>query len=363
MTAKHLVLVGGGHAHIEVLCDLVRAPEPTLRITAILDRRLSVYTGMVPGVIAGDYAPQEATIDVTALAERAGAAVILKAARAVEDGAARLIDGDVVGCDGLSLNVGSTMAPDVPGVSVHAVAARPIATLVERLTAHRSRDARNVVVVGSGAAGVELGFVLKHRLSHPGHSPHVTVVGAAPRALPRQPVRVSEHLERIARAAGVVMLHSQRVTEVRANAVATDSRDLPSDLTVWAAGATPPSVVQGSALPKAADGFISVDRSLRVVGSSSLFAAGDCATLIDESTAPKSGVAAVRQGEVLARNLRAWARRESPERYTQQHHALCAINLGGQRAFVTKYGLSVSGRLAWQLKDFIDRRYIGRSRI
>ena len=51
---QDLVLVGGGHAHVQVLRRLMMRPEPGVRVSVVLDRAEAVYSGMVPGFAAGD---------------------------------------------------------------------------------------------------------------------------------------------------------------------------------------------------------------------------------------------------------------------------------------------------------------------
>ena len=65
----HLVLVGGGHSHVQVLRAHAMKPLP-YRLTVVVDRCVAVYSGMVPGVVAGQYAPNEVEIDVRPLARR-----------------------------------------------------------------------------------------------------------------------------------------------------------------------------------------------------------------------------------------------------------------------------------------------------
>src|SRR2546427_11499943 len=71
---RHLVLVGGGHSHVEVLRDWAREPVPGGGLTVVVDRPTAVYSGMVPGFVAGQYRLDEIEIDVRGLAQRAGAA-------------------------------------------------------------------------------------------------------------------------------------------------------------------------------------------------------------------------------------------------------------------------------------------------
>ena len=53
--ATDLVLLGAGHAHVEVLRRFAMRPEPGVRLTLIGREPETPYSGMLPGLIRGDY--------------------------------------------------------------------------------------------------------------------------------------------------------------------------------------------------------------------------------------------------------------------------------------------------------------------
>ncbi|HSB42357.1 MAG TPA: FAD-dependent oxidoreductase, partial [Methylomirabilota bacterium] len=170
-----LVLVGGGHAHIQVLGRWAMAPVAGVRLTLVVDRPVAVYSGMVPGFVAGQYPREALEIDVRPLARRAGARCIVAAANGLDTTARRLAleHRPPIAYDTVSFDVGSTVAGlDVPGVREHAVPTRPIGELVRRmdglLAAARGRATFRGVVVGAGAGGVEVAFALAARLRREG---------------------------------------------------------------------------------------------------------------------------------------------------------------------------------------------------
>jgi len=73
----HLVLVGGGHSHVDGLRVWAREPVPRVRLSVVTDTPRAVYSGMVPGLVAGQYRLEDLEIDVERLARRAGAAWFL----------------------------------------------------------------------------------------------------------------------------------------------------------------------------------------------------------------------------------------------------------------------------------------------
>src|ERR1700722_20441830 len=78
-----ILLLGAGHAHVEVLRRFALRPEPHLRLTLISRKPEPPSSGMLPGVIRGDYEPRQAHIDLAPLAAAAGARLILGEATAI----------------------------------------------------------------------------------------------------------------------------------------------------------------------------------------------------------------------------------------------------------------------------------------
>lgn len=73
---------------------------------------------------------------------------------------------------------------------------------------------------------------------------------------------------------------------------------------------------------------------------------------------PKSGVYAVRQGPIIAKNLRAALGSHAATAFTPQKNVLYLLSTGDRHAIATRNGLSLSGKGFWYLKDYIDRRFI-----
>ncbi len=81
-------------------------------------------------------------------------------------------------------------------------------------------------------------------------------------------------------------------------------------------------------------------------------------TLSDYPATPKAGVYAVRQGPVLARNLRAALGQGRPAGYVPQQTFLSLLNTADGKALLRWRGIVSHSRLAWRLKDRIDRRFV-----
>ncbi|HKK50362.1 MAG TPA: bifunctional NADH dehydrogenase FAD-containing subunit/selenide, water dikinase SelD, partial [Myxococcota bacterium] len=130
---------------MQVLRRWAMDPPERTRVLVVLDRATAVYSGMVPGFVAGDYALHELEIDVVPLARRAGAGVILSAARDLDPVRREIaLEGrPPIRFDVASLDVGSTVRGlELPGVAEHALTTRPIGSFVRRVDERLERLAR-----------------------------------------------------------------------------------------------------------------------------------------------------------------------------------------------------------------------------
>lgn len=350
-----LVLLGAGHAHVAVLRAFAMKAEPGVRLTLIGREEASPYSGMLPGLVRGDYAFDETHIDLAPLAAAAKARLILGEATAI-DLAAKTVSvpgRPPIGYDLLSINVGGApLMPEDAGVPVKPIG-RFLAAL-DRLD-QTLRHGAEVAVVGGGPAGVELALALAERF---GERFRLILVSQTPEPLAQAPARV----RRIARAA-LVEADIRIVSGVTAGAPMagrvplSDGSSIPVDAALWATGVGGPAFLAESGLECDELGCVRVDETLRAFGRSDVFAAGDCANLA-ATPRPKSGVWAVRAGTVLAENLRRAARGEAPRRWRPQRDALVILGLGQRRAVGWRNGLAFGGRLVSRWKDHIDRRWM-----
>jgi len=369
---RRLVLVGGGHTHVQVLKSLGSEPPPDTELTVVVAGPVAIYSGMVPGFVAGRYEVDELGIDVVGLARRAGARVVLRRALTIDADRRRIMleGGDEVSYDLASINIGSTVAGlDTPGVREHTLPTRPISGFVERIDAlvERAR-ARGlepdlpIVVVGGGAGGVELAFCLESRLAREATGPiEVLLVNDEPRVLVGYPDSLAERVERHAQERGIIIQNHRRVVAVEADLVRfEDGSSTASCAVLWVTGAASHPLFRHSVLPVDDGGFVLTRPTLQVEGHDDLFAVGDCATLIEYPETPKAGVYAVRQGPTLTRNLRAMLDGQSLGTYLPQRDFLTLLNLGDGTGLGAKWGLSFEGRWVMELKDRIDRRFMSR---
>jgi len=334
-----LVLLGGGHAHALVLLKFRNFISKHLEVVLVNASPVHTYSGMVPGVVAGHYTAAEAQIDLVRLARDAGARFVQGRVVRLDPAEKQAIldNGEAVGYDVASLNLGSAPA----GLAAGAIAAKPFEEFFVRWRALLEKGPRapRIAVVGAGAGGVELAMAMKFALAGRGEVVLYSDRNVFPDAVAD---RVRHALARLS-------------IELRMDAPAV------FDATFWVTGPSALPLLRDSGLKTDAQGYVRVDASLRSVSHPDVFAAGDNASL-DGPALPKSGVYAVRQGAVLAGNLKNVVRGMAMRDYKPQQAGLSLISCGAKYAIASRGGWSAEGRWAWFWKDWLDRRWVAQFR-
>lgn len=367
-----LVLVGGGHTHVHVLKSFGLRPVPGLRITLISRDVHTPYSGMLPGFIAGHYRREQCHIDLGALARFAGARFVQDEATGIDLVSKHVtcLRSPTVPYGTASLDIGSV--PNlraVPGAAEHATPVKPIDGLAARLEKIIARAAGGqaglrFVTVGGGAAGVEVTLSMRHRLRgllrQGGDDPDTMSFALVTRGalLPTHNVSVRTRFRTLLAQRRVALVEHNAATRVEDGAVLCANGDrIGFDELIWVTQAGAAAWLGGTGLALDGGGFVKVDATLRSVSDPNVFAAGDVAANIDHPR-PKAGVFAVRQGPPLAENLRRAVAGKPPLPFRPQTQFLSLIGTGDGCAVASRGRWAAQGRAIWQLKDWIDRRWM-----
>ena len=160
---KKLLLIGAGHAHLHVM-KMLQKEELELDVTLISPSEYQYYSGMFSGYMEGLYQEEEIRVHIPSVANAAGIHFINGAALSI-DAKTKVVlteKGDILSYDVVSIDIGSlTAGIEVPGARQHALRIKPNYRIEEVTKA--MWNAKDPVIVGGGAAGVEMALALTAR--------------------------------------------------------------------------------------------------------------------------------------------------------------------------------------------------------
>ncbi|WP_041426290.1 selenide, water dikinase SelD [Synechococcus sp. CC9311] len=347
----HLVLAGGGHSHALLLRKWVMNPgsRPNTFITLVSRHSTALYSGMVPGLVAGLYQREELEIDLRQLTDQAEVALIVAEIKGLDPAKHKLwlADRPPIGYDQLSLNVGC-ITNNLGPIQQDTLAIKP---LEQALTAIDEADANSLTapvrILGSGLAAIEVSLALRHRW------PSRTL------SLQARTDSIHPPFQRGLALAGVsVQPASTPGGRTKPSLQGKKSLDLNCT------GSCAPTWLKDSGLPVDERGRVRTEATLEVLGHSGHFAAGDCA-VIDADPRPASGVWAVRAAGPLSRNLKASCNNRPLRPWRSQRHAMQLVggfSINGEPTAWALWGPICLGphALLWKWKEHIDRRFMSR---
>ena len=358
---KRVLLLGAGHAQLAVLEALARLKRlPPAEWLLVSPGERFLYSGRVPGWVAGRFDYSQCSFALAPLAQAAGVDFLQGRAVALDAAAQRvtLADGRSIEYDLLSLDIGGTQNRDrLPGARENALFLRPIegfAQLWRQTQALASERALDFVVVGGGAAGTEIALAVRHAFG--GHAT-VTLVaegGLLPGHAGGAQLRAATALQQ----RGIQLLPG-RCTAIEPWHVCLGPMRVACDVPILAVGSEAPVWLAASGLTLNADGFVCTGPTLRSTSHSMVFATGDVSARPDHPH-PRSGVHAVRAGPVLGRNLLSWLRGAPLIQHTPQRRSLYLLSTGDGRAIASWGAWSAEGRWVGRWKDRIDSAFIRR---
>lgn len=376
-----LILLGGGHAMLPTLSRAEEWTHAGVEVTLVDPQRWLYYSGMVPEYLGGVYEEEDIRIDLARLTRQAGVNFVREPATALDPDVQLVTtrSGAEHPFDILAVDVGS-VNPATPDAAVATKPIYRIRDLVPRLQqvlADPSASLR-LVIVGGGAAGVEVALNLTGRFQGAGRLSdlELTIVEQEDRLLPGFPDGLRSHVtQRLRRRDGSIRCRTtvQSIEDVgdERKVQTTGSNEerttLHAEIVLWATGTVGPPLLRKSGLPTDDRGFLHVTRQLRTPTHPRIFAAGDCATLLDGDL-DKVGVHAVKQGPDLHENLDRTLRRLANGKTIPPAEDLRAFRPYPLAPLILstgeRCGLWTAGSLwaahAWllRLKHWIDRRWI-----
>ena len=352
-----IVFLGGGHANTLALLGISKRPD--VEITLVSDGDYSFYSGMVPGLIAGQYTLDQVRINLNYLSDKYKFTFIPHKAVSINsiDKFIILENDYKLDYDILALNIGSKSNDlRIPGINEFSIATRPLRGLISCIG--EIKTSRCAIVIGGGIAGIELAFAL--RVKFPSS---LVLLIQRHKIVPEFNSKIRKVVKRELIGQHIEIIRSEVVQVTENCVVLEDMRSIHCDIIVCATGAR--AIPLEADIQKCSNGYFLTNRFLQSVSSPFIFAAGDCITIEGfDNFPPKAGVYAVKEAQILIENLQKTVDMMQGRiatqlsEYVPQRDFLKIINMCNGRAIGIKWGKSYEGILAWKLKNTIDTSFM-----
>lgn len=376
---KRIVILGGGFGGLYTALEMERtlARDPDIDVTLVNHDNFFLFTPMLHEVAASDLDMTHIVNPIRKLLKRVAflqgdVERIDLDARTVEVSHGGSHHHHELRYDHLVIGVGNvTNYYDLPGLEANALTMKSLGDaiflrnrLIQNLeeSDFECTDARKplltIVVAGGGFAGVETIAAVNDFMREAVHfyrnleerDLRIVLVHSGPVILPELNARLGAYAQDKLMQRGIEVRLDTRVLAYDEGVVhLSDGAEIAANTVVWTAGTAPNPILRTLDCMKDR-GRIATNAFMEVPGRPGVWAVGDCASIPDPHGKPFPPTAqhALRQGRVLAQNIRAAIKgeRKKPFVFTTLGQ-LAAI---GKRTGVAQvFGLNFSGFAAWWL--------------
>lgn len=362
---KHLVLVGAGHAHMTAMAHISHLQEQGIKVTVIGPSSHHYYSGMGPGMLGGTYSPAEISFPVQQMVEAQGGTFLKDSLERIDPETRTLFltSGTTITYDVASFNIGSHV-PDSEVLKAGEVfSVKPIENLQagrQRILELAQKRRVKVGVVGGGPAALEVaGNSWACGRENSGKGCRVRIY-AGKHFMARVPDKVRSRCLQIMTKRGIEIIEGSYVSEINNGEVSlSDGRSFKDEVLFTAVGVRPNPAFTRSGLETGEDGGLLVNTFLQSPTYPEIFGGGDCITFADQPL-DKVGVYAVRQNPILLANLQAQIRGQTLTPFDPGGDYLLIFNCGAREGVFHKRGVTFKGKVAFWIKDYIDRAFMRR---
>jgi NADH dehydrogenase FAD-containing subunit len=362
---KQLLLIGGGHAHMVTLANLQCFVERGFGVTVIQPSEYHYYSGMGPGMLGGTYQPEDIRFATRKVVETKGGRFVLGIANRI-DPDKKLVylenSEEAIPYDVLSCNAGSYVTREMIGrESANIFTPKPIEDLLlarEKIVSLANRDKSTVAVIGSGPSAIEIAGNIHQLCLQPMITmPKIQLLGGK-KFMAGRPQKVRHMARMILERKGIEIVEAGYVQHIEPGHILLENgQDYRADIIFAAVGVKPSQIFARSGLPVGPDGGLRVNDYLQSSRYQNIFGGGDC-IYFETKPLDKVGVYAVRQNPVLYRNLMACLEGEELEKFSPGGSYLLIYNLGDGDGILSKWSITFTGKIAFSIKDWIDRKFI-----
>ena len=344
-----VVVIGGGIAGLEFIRHASNLP---IDITLIEPKSYMTCQALLPEFLSGKVSEEDINVKIRPYCDEIGVEFIRDWAERIDNNVVLTKKGRSIEYDILVISTGTSL--NYYGIK-GAEETYSIHTFEDAVKTKKALEkAEKVVVIGSGATGVEVACELSEEFD-------VTLIERMNRILPMFDPKVSDFVKEILEEEGVKLQTSCTVTEVKEGCIVTDKGKIECDMVIWCAGLKPSDFVSKVNLPKI-NGWIAVNEYLRV--NHNIFAIGDNSFVkINKKIATKTALEAELQAKHVADNIKRLLNNQKLKKYkikSSLDEPIAFIPLAKGRAILVYHKLVVTRPLAllYRIKKYIVRRFI-----
>lgn len=215
-----------------------------------------------------------------------------------------------------------------------------------------------IAVVGGGPSSLEIAGNI-WQLCQEERLKAITVrIFAGSRLMGRLPGKIGVLAHEVFNKRGIEVVEGSYVKEMgKGKVVLENGESYKDDLIFPSTGVLPSQIFVDSNLPTGSDGGLLVNQYLQSTEHPDIFGGGDCIHFQPQPL-DKVGVYAVRENPILYNNLMATLNGEKLQTFDPGGKYLLIYNLGGGVGILCKWSIIFSGKLAFTIKDYIDRKFI-----
>ena len=356
-------MVGGGHANVQVLKKLCMNRINGLHTILISEHYEATYSGMTPGYIHKEFSVEEISIDLQRLCFNAGATFIKDKVIKLETNNQKLELQNLqsINYDLLSINTGSISNSKKISLedSSKCFFVKPISLLVKNLRKIDQiiKNKKNkIVIIGGGVASYELAFSLIKRYEE---TLEIIILGKNILGEKNLNQKTKNKLRAIAKNLNIKEYLGEVVSISETFLTLKNGEKIDCNLSLLSTGANIETWLLESNLNKDESGFITVDKHLLSTNHKNIFVTGDACS-IENNIRAKSGVMAVRQGEILKENIFLKITGKKLIKFRPQRNWLYLIGTYENYALLNYFFLSFHGQWCWKLKVWIDKNFINK---
>lgn len=386
---KHLLLLGAGEAHLQVLAQLAKHKPPNLDVTLVTPWSYKTNPALARGYVAGQYALSACQIDLEPLLQRAGVRWISARCNGLDaDTSSVMLDYGAAGVtvsgqrtsgavarpamltyDLLSIDTGTELERHrvdtvLPGAAKYAVMHKPTEQFVNRwgqfLNQAKSHSGTplTVCVIGAETAGLELCFAIERGLSEAGIPHRVHLVGQGRPLGANYPVSTRKRVITWLQNRQIIW-HNAVCTRIHPHHIdLSEGPEISSQLVVVTTGEHTPDWLAHTGLARDGNGRILVNTHLQSTRYPKVFAAGCVAAKIGHLSQAGHRIDGEQAGPTLSLNLLASLSDQPLNPLETTSQKVRFLNCGGEHAIACWGRFSAEGRWVWRWKHRQDRMHM-----